>query len=165
MIDLGNLSKLIKSNKIDEAIEVIEDISANNYTDAVPFLLNHLKITDNHLLRNSIALTLMDIGNQEVVEPIIELLTDSKTLGYRGTLLYSLKQFDCSVYLEVLIDFTIDGNFEVRHISKEIIEEMDSNIKDELLLKSIVRVKRAINELEDKHTVLSETLDALCNLK
>lgn len=165
MVDLDNLNEIIKSNKIDEAIEKIEEISDKKYTEAVPFLIKHLKKTDNHLLRNSIALTLMDIGNQAVVEPIVELLKDPKTIGYRGTLLYSLKPFDCSGHLELLIDFTINGNFEVRHNAKELIEEMDFNIKDEFLLKSIVRVKREMDELEDKHTVLSETLNALCNLK
>lgn len=162
---MNNLKKLIENNNINEAIIKIEEISEQKYADAFPLLVEYLMKTDNHLLRNSIALALMDIGNPEAVEPIIELLKDQKTLGYRGTLLYALEPFDYSAHIELLIDFVVNGNYEVRHKSKGLIEGMKPNIKDETLLESIIQIKRSIDEFEDKHTVLLETLDALCNFK
>lgn len=71
----------------------------NKLKEAIPLLIEYLKSTENNILRNSIALTLSDIGSEEAVKPLIDMINHPKTLGVRGTLKYALKAFDCSGHL------------------------------------------------------------------
>jgi HEAT repeat protein len=165
LFDSNKLKELITNSQIDDAIVLIEEIGENKNEEAFQFLINILRKTDNHALRNAVALTLNDLGNQEAVEPIVEMLKNPKTMGNRGTLLYSLKSFDYSAHIDLLVDFIINGNYEVRHEAKELIQELKSHLTDETLLRTIVRIKKELDEVEDRGDVLSESLDALCNLK
>lgn len=122
--------------------------------------------TNNSRLRNSIAITLSDIGNEEVVKPLIDIINDPKTLGNRGTLLYALKPFDCSDYLETLIYHLITGNYEVQMESYELIKEnINSEITDEVLLNCILKIKKELDEIERQQDIFSDTLEMLFSLK
>jgi HEAT repeat protein len=116
-------------------------------------------------LRNSIAITLSDIGNEKAIEPLIDMINHPKTLGARGTLLSALKPFDCSPHLETLVYHLITGNFEVQFQAYELIEEINSGVSDEVLLRCILKVKDGINEIERQHDILSDTLERLFTLK
>ncbi|WP_047154723.1 HEAT repeat domain-containing protein [Aneurinibacillus tyrosinisolvens] len=160
-MDLEQLQKEIEDNNIEEAISMIEEIGRRGEKKAVPFLIQHLKSTDNHGLRNQIALALSDMGNQEAVEPIIEMITHSKTLGNRGTLLYALKPLDYSNHIELLVDCMVNGNYEVQHEAKQLIMEMNGVIPDETLLKAILKVQKEIKNLKEKHDFLLKVLGEL----
>lgn len=110
------LKEEISENNIDAAISIIEEIGEKRLNEAVLYLIEQLQTTDNHLLRNSIAIALSDIGNQDAVEPIINVLKDLKTIGYRGTLLASLEPFNYSSHVDFLFGFLMEGNFEVSRI-------------------------------------------------
>ena len=164
-MNLGALNQHIQCNNIESAINIIEKIGRDRYEEALPLLIEHLKTTNNHLLRNAIALALRDIGSQKAVEPIIEVLNNPKTLGYRGTLLYALEPLDYTKHIELLIDFIIQGNFEVSRQSLLLIESISSHISDETLQKCISKLKQELEILEEKHELLSETLELILESK
>jgi hypothetical protein len=93
------------------------------------------------------------------------MINEPKTLGYRGTLLYSLGPFDCSEYLDSLVYHLITGNFEVQAEAFQLIEAMKGIILNEMLIKSMETLKDELSELERKHDVLSETLERLYSSK
>jgi HEAT repeat protein len=164
-MDLVALDKLIQSNDIEAAINNIEEIGEDRSEEAVSFLIENLRTTENHLLRNAIALALRDIGSQEAVEPIIEVLNHPKTLGYRGTLLYALEPLDYSAHLDLLVDFLLNGNFEVSRKSLLLIESIGTQLPDETLLKCIDKVRHEIRETEEKYEFLTEALEIISDLK
>lgn len=155
------LEQKIEESKIDEAISIIEEIGENKLKEAVPFLIKELESTQNHMLRNSIALALSDIGSSEAMEPIINMLKHPKTKGYRGTLLAALEPFDYSAHFEMLVDFLYDGNFEVSRKALILIESIVKEMPDKIIQKSIIKIKKEIENLENKIDFLSESLDVL----
>lgn len=158
-MDFIVLEDMIKDNKIDDAICIIEDIVEKKCIEAVPFLIEKLESTDNHLLRNAIALALSDIGSSEAIEPLINMIRHPKTKGYRGTLLSALEPFDYSAHFEMLVDFLYEGNFEVSRKSLILIEAIIKNIPDEIRQRCITKIRNEIESLEEKIDFLSESLD------
>lgn len=165
-MDLDILRKALESSKVEDVKSVLEEAVKNKNENAIPLLIEYLKSTDNNRLRNLIAITLSDIGNKDIVKPLIDMINDPKTLGSRGTLLYALKSFDCSDHLETLIYHLLTGNYEVQMESYELIKEnIYSQISDEVLLNSILRVKKELVELERQQDILSDALEILFSLK
>ncbi|MDQ0878809.1 HEAT repeat protein [Paenibacillus sp. V4I3] len=164
-MDLDLLREAIVSNNMDTVESMFEEIGRNKLQEAIPLLIEYLKSTENNILRNSIAITLSDIGNDKAVEPLIDMINHPKTLGARGTLLFALKPFDCSPHLETLVYHLITGNFEVQLQANELIEEINLGVSDEVLLRCILKVKEGINEVERQHEILSDTLERLFTLK
>lgn len=164
-MDLELLKKSLETDDLKEVEHLLDVVGTRKIKEAIPLLVEFLKRTDNHQLRNQIAICLSDIGENEVVKPIIDMINDPKTLGYRGTLLYSLGPFDCSEHLDSLVYHLITGNFEVQAEAYQLIEAIEGKIPNEMLLKSIESLKDEISELECKHEVLSETLKRLYSFK
>jgi hypothetical protein len=150
---------------MDIAESMLEEIGRTKLKEAIPLLIEYLKSTESHILRNSIAITLSDIESEEAVEPLIDMINHPKTLGARGTLLYALKPFDCSRHIETLVYQLITGNFEVQLQAYQLIEVINSEIPDDVLLKCILKVKDGLNEIERQHELLSDSLEMLFALK
>ncbi|NBD28359.1 HEAT repeat domain-containing protein [Paenibacillus glycinis] len=160
-MDRIRLEQALKSSDLKEASSVLSEVSRYKDEEVVLILIDHLRNTENTILRNEIAIALSDMRNQLALEPIIELLKDPKTLGNRGTLLFALRPFDFSAHLELLVDFLINGSFEVRHESKHLLKLSDFRIPEDLIMK----IKEAIEDFEDRIELLSESLDELVDNK
>lgn len=158
---ITKLKEKISINNIDEAIGLIEEIGEKKLNEAIPYLIEQLESTENHLLRNTIALALSDIGNQDAVEPIINMLKHPRTKGYRGTLLAALEPFDYSPHIDMLVDFLIEGNFEVSRKSLLLIELLVENVSDEKKKEYIEKIRDEMENLKDKIELLSEAIDIL----
>jgi HEAT repeat protein len=160
------LRNALDTESVEEAESILEKVGQNKYKDAVPLLISYLISTENHRIRNSIAIALSDIGDKIAVKPLIEMINDPKTMGYRGSLLYALKPFDCSSHLETLVNHLMTGNYEVQLNSYELIEEnIKSPISDEVLLNPISKVKNKLKEIERQKEILTDALDILFSLK
>ncbi|KAA0966403.1 HEAT repeat domain-containing protein [Sporosarcina sp. ANT_H38] len=164
-MDNNSLRFAIENDKFEEAAIILEEIGRSKDIQVIPLLIEYLQRTENASLRNSIALTLSDIGSEEVVQPLIDVINDPKTLGYRGTLLYALEPFDCSAHVETLIYHLINGNFEVQAQAYQLIESIKGEIADEILLNCIIEVKEELNEKERQMDILSDTLENLIAFK
>ena len=160
-MDINFLKQALKNNDVNRSIEIIEEIGENKCQEAIPLLIECLETTDNKLLRNSIAIALGDIGSTIAIKPIINALQDAKTLGARGTLLYALESFDCSPYIELLVEFLINGNFEESRQSLILIESMNSTVSPENVKRCISKLQKNIERLEDKIDFLSESVDII----
>ncbi|WP_052476292.1 HEAT repeat domain-containing protein [Cohnella kolymensis] len=99
-MDFSQLEQALRDGRVEEAMNTISELGKQRTKEAVPLLIKYLKLTDNSILRNEIAIALSDIGSQEAVEPLIEMLKDPKTLGNRGTLLFALRPFDYTEHLD-----------------------------------------------------------------
>ncbi|MFJ7973818.1 HEAT repeat domain-containing protein [Psychrobacillus sp. NPDC096389] len=161
----NSLRSAIENEQFEKAEVILEEISRSKDIQAIPLLIEYLQSTENALLRNSIALTLSDIGNEEVVQSLIDVINDPKTLGYRGTLLYALEPFDCSAYLETLIYHLINGKFEVQAQAYQLIESIKGELSEEVLLSCIIEVKEELNEIERQKDIMSDTLEMLLAFK
>ncbi|WP_088070001.1 HEAT repeat domain-containing protein [Gottfriedia luciferensis] len=165
-MDLEIIRKVIESDNVESAEKILEEIGETKQENCIPLLIDYLKSTKNHRIRNSIAIALSDIGSEKAIEPLIEMINDPKTLGFRGSLFYALKAFDCSSHLEVLVYHLLTGNFEVQANSFQLIEEnINSDVNDEVLLKCILKVKEELNEIERQKEILLDALEMLNSFK
>lgn len=158
-MDIKNLEKIIQEGKINEAIDIIDDIGRKKLNEATPFLIKELEKTDNHILRDAIALALSDIGCEEAVKVIISLLSNSKTKGHRGTLLAALEPFNYLPYINILADFLYEDSFEVSRQSLILIEEVIKDIPKEIKEKYISDINDKLDKLEEKIDFLTDALE------
>lgn len=148
------------SNDTAEVIKAIFTIGNRGYLLALPILLELLQTTNNHAIRDAIAVTLRELKDERAVEPLVSLIKDPKTAGHRGTLLYALEVFDCAPILPLLVDLVITGKFEVSHQAFLLIESIESEIDDETWTTSLRQVKEALTQAEgEKADLLEELLD------
>lgn len=117
--------------------------------------------TENHLIRNQIAIVLSDMRCQEAVEAIISLLKDPKTLGHRGTLLYALEPLNYSDHLGLFIEFIMTGNFEVSRHSFLLLDQAKDRISPEHKLEYKNKIRSLVEELENKIQFLEEAIEEL----
>lgn len=148
------------SNSIADIIDAIFTIGDRGYLLALPILLELLQTTNNHAIRDAIAVTLRELKDERAVEPLVSLIKDPKTARHRGTLLYALEVFDCAPFLPLLVDLVITGKFEVSHQAFLLIESIESEIDDETWTTSLREVKEALKQAEgEKADLLEELLD------
>lgn len=156
---MNKIIQLAHENKIDEAVELIKQLDEKEEEKVLLVLIEILEETNNHLLRNTIAIILSDIGNNIAVEPIIKMLRHPKTLGYRGTLVYSLESLDYSSHLELLVKFVCEGNFEVSRQSLILIDAIKGSLTSEARNKYIQTISSKVDELEEQIEFLQEAIN------
>lgn len=162
-MDLDNLEQLNHKDLMSGAIELIEELGTNREFNAVPLLIKILKETDNHRLRNSVAIALSDIGSNDAVEPIIEMLKATKTIGHRGTLIYSLQTLDYSKHIDLLMEFLCEGNYEVSRESMLLITAFRDNLTQVQREKYINVINDKIEKLEEQLNFLYESISVIKN--
>ncbi|MCL6603152.1 MAG: hypothetical protein K6T94_09785 [Paenibacillus sp.] len=69
-MDITQLDDLIKSNEMDKVGSLIDEIVQAKDFSMTPYLITLLKETNNHNLRDRIAMALSDLGIEEIVEVI-----------------------------------------------------------------------------------------------
>ena len=109
---LDYLKVLLEEKRVDEALEVVENLTDSQVQGSEKELLQIFTSADASL-RNSIALRMSDTKCQQVVPCIIDLLKDPKTKGNRGTLLFALHELNYSEHIEDLLPLLADPSFEV----------------------------------------------------
>ncbi|NEW04681.1 HEAT repeat domain-containing protein [Paenibacillus sp. SYP-B3998] len=156
---LNELQIAINENNIDLAISIVEEIGNTRVIEAVPVLIHFLLNTEENILRNAIAIALSDIGSEEAVEPLISLLKSPKTIKSRGTILYALESFDCSVHAELLLDLLINGNFEVSRQAFLLLDSNVSRISNQMKVKCLKIIREEIKKQKNNTEILLELVE------
>jgi hypothetical protein len=106
-------------------------------------LLDDLRTTDSHVLRNKIALQILDEASSACKDASIQilksLLEEPRTNKYRGTLLYVLHEMQVELPLSFLLNQIkgSDTTFEVQIEIFEMIDEKSSKFSIEEIEDSI----------------------------
>lgn len=160
-MDINTLKIKIREKRLDEAINIIKEIGRSRSKEAVAFLIEELETTDNHNLRDTIAIALSDIGCEEALIPIIKLIKHPKTNGHKGTLLYALRPFDYAPYFDMLVDFVIDGYFELSRESLYLIDAIADRITYDIRTNSLSRIECKIKDLVEQVDFLDEARELI----
>jgi HEAT repeat protein len=151
----------LKSDEQSAVISAIQELVELEDYSTTPYLIDLLEKTSNHTIRDQIALLLRDIGDRRAVKAIANLLTDSKTIHHRGTLVYALSAFDCTEILPLLVELVISGGFEVSREAFLIIENIEGEIDPNLWYECQNKVKVAIQQASEDKVELLKELSAL----
>ncbi|MFJ6207359.1 hypothetical protein [Lysinibacillus sp. NPDC092081] len=153
------LKRLIENDLAREASDLLDDMIENDEMVDKGYLLEILLKTKNPSLRNSIAFALSDLGVEEVVEPIITLLKSPETLGNRGSLLSALEPFNYVKHAELLVDYFLNGNYEVSRRSYSLLEPILGQITGKDKEKFAGKIEEKIENLEIELDFLKDTLE------
>jgi HEAT repeat protein len=156
-MNLNELETNILNNNIDISKKMIREIGEKKIKEASSFLLKYLKLTDNNVLRNCIAIALADIECEDAVKLIVSLLHDPKTSESRGTLLYALSNFNYLNYIDDIIELLFSNNFEVSRESFMLIEKIKDDISKDKIKEIIVKIHNEKNKLKERIEFLNES--------
>lgn len=126
-------------------------------------LLTVLRTTDDGKARNQAALALSDLRAPEAYEAIVALLRDPRTVGNRGTLLRALGPYDCTALLGMLIDFTIDGGYEVANEAMTLLDNIDTDLTEDNWNTYVYRVRTALKTATAERAPILRDVLALLN--
>ncbi|OBY76629.1 hypothetical protein BBG47_26015 [Paenibacillus sp. KS1] len=147
---IRRLEDYICDSKIEDAISLVRHIGETKDESCLEVLLKHLTATDSNILRNEIALSLSDIGNNKAVDTLVEMLTHPKTKGSRGTLLYALEELNYIHHIATITDFIGDSSLEVSMeaflLLEHVFDELSYEQKEKC--KNILESKLKNNENE-----------------
>ena len=100
---------------------------------SIDALIIDLESTDSSV-RDKAAISLMDIGDERAVLPLIKAIQIPENANHRGTLVYALSAFNCTAHIKLLVDLILTANFEVATGSFQILEQsnLDKNQKNQI---------------------------------
>lgn len=153
------IQKHLSQGDIEGAMKQVATIGQKKDTSQLSSLIDLLKSTENKDLRNEIAIALSDIGDDRAVEPLIEVITDPKTSGSRGTLLSALENLNYIVHIENIIPFIGDSSLEVSAQSFMLLEQTMDSLSDSQNLRCQQRIEIQISNNQSK--LLEVALDML----
>ena len=92
--------------------------------DALDELLSRLSTANSCVERNALAMEAAATGDPKVAQVLIELIDRPELVNERGTLVYCLRNFDCSTSFFWLVKLVCHGNWEVSHEAMGILEKI-----------------------------------------
>ena len=98
--------------------------------EALPHLRRLLAETQSASARNRVALVLRELKDAESVPILIQLLTDPRTEGHRGTLVWALAPFNYLEHIELLVDLLIADGWEASQMALLLLEEGEGTLSD-----------------------------------
>lgn len=145
------LEACIHKDNIIEAIELVKLIGETKDETCLDILLKYLETTDNHILRNKIALALSDIGNNKATNGLIEVLLHPKTKGSRGTLLYALKELDYVHHISIITNLIGDPTLEISMEAYLLLEHVTDSLSNEQKENCKIILESKLNNKENEY--------------
>lgn len=156
-----DLLRQLQSSDPSKVVVAARELASRQEMSAAPPLLELLRTTNDVTVRNAAALALSDLKHPPAFDVLVNLIKDERTRGSRGTLLYAIGAFDCSSILPILIDFVIDGNFEVSRQAFSLIGEIEVEVDERTWNACASRVQNALMLAADERRPLLRELLAL----
>lgn len=155
----AELLRLLASADSREIIGAAQELASRHEGTASSRLLEVLRASGDAIVRNAVALALSDLKEPRAFEAIVDLLKDDRTLKSRGTLLYALEAYDCSPILPLLVEFVIEGNFEVSREALARISEIETEVDERTWTSCTERLRAAlVVASQERRPLLTELL-------
>ncbi|MES2837736.1 MAG: hypothetical protein V4667_09445 [Bacteroidota bacterium] len=148
----------------DEIVEALQGFGSTGDKTAIPYLINELNNFESlsWKKRNAIAISLGELGADEAVPMIMDVIKNEKYKNYNGSFLYAmkLKPLNCKDYFLDFIELLCTGDMEIRESAVDLIEmfykEIDTKTKIEA--RQILSKHKILIELSKKPREQYDTL-------
>jgi HEAT repeat protein len=147
-------STIANVNSSTLVVDSLHHLGQSGDRQFVPLLIELLQTTANPLIWNAAAIALSDLGDPIAVQPILALLKDPKTEGFRGTLVYALGEFDCQAIVLDLVEMMVSGNVEVSEQAFSIVENCGSRLAADV----VEQVQRSVSAVMPQVSVEKQEL-------
>jgi HEAT repeat protein len=152
------LLRQLESGDPPKVVAAARELAARQELSAATPLLELLRTTNDVTARNAAALALGDLKHPPAFDVLVDLLKDERTRGSRGTLLYAIGAFECSSILPTLVDFVIDGNFEVSRQAFSLIGGIETEVDERTWDACTSRLRNALVVAPDERRPLLREL-------
>jgi hypothetical protein len=132
----------IKSSNEDIARAAIFKVGEKKINEIKPLLVELLD-SPNPFIRDAAAISLGDLQANEVVPKIIELIQLPENENNRGSLIYALQSFETKDFFLLFTDLIIYGNFEVREMAIDLIENCVEKVELSTRLQALKKLNEA----------------------
>ena len=154
-----DFSTIADVNSSSLMVDSLHHLGQSGDRQFVPLLIELLRTTTNPLIWNAAAIALSDLGDPIAIQPILTLLKDPKTEGFRGSLVYALGAFDCQAIVLDLVEMMVSGNVEVSEQAFSIVE----GLAERLTADVVEQVKRSVTAAmpqasEERQELLQDVL-------
>ena len=112
-MDIEKLKQRILTGTPSEQQEVVDELIGTNNEDAVELFIKLLESTDPQV-RNSVALGIYELRPQKALEPLLTAIFKPANHNYNGTLVYALKQLDCTHKLKDIFKILFYESYEAK---------------------------------------------------
>ncbi|GAA4604761.1 HEAT repeat protein [Actinoplanes octamycinicus] len=116
-------------------------------------LLDVLTTTEDPAVRVAAALALSDMRVPEARDVIAGLLTQERTRGRRGTLVYALEPYDCGPLLPLLVDLIVEDNYEVAREAARLIDHTDADLDRQTWDRLVARLEAALEATDPPYAI------------
>jgi HEAT repeat protein len=151
-IRIKELINEIKSNNEDVARAAIFEVGEKKINEVKPLLVELLN-SRSPFIRDAAAMSLGDLKANEVVPKIIDLIQQPENENNRGSLIYALQSFDVRDFFLLFTDLIISGNFEVREMAIDLIENSIEKTEPSILLQALKKLNAAKNLYSENQEV------------
>jgi HEAT repeat protein len=154
------INLLDKLNSDDEptVISTLRKLAKSGEKSVTPPLIELLRQTNSHKIRDETALALSDLRDERAIKPLAEMIQSPVTEGHRGTLVYALSAFNCIEILPLLVDLVISGGFEVSREAFLVIEGIEGEISEDTWFKCKEKIAKNIADASDEKAELLQEL-------
>lgn len=160
---MSNIFAQLRSINPDEVVEAIRQAEQMRDERTIPLLLNIVKETSNHAIRDTAALALREFGDERAVEALVTAIQDERTSNHRSTLVWACEAFDCTGYLPLFVDLVIHDPYGAALEAHGVIVEMQGSHSPELINEMTCKLKAAMenerNRNVDNDEIILDTID------
>jgi HEAT repeat protein len=156
----ADLLSQLQSSDSQHILDAASQLAIRGETHGMQAVMNVLLTTNDPAVRNGLAMIVSDQKHPAGFDALVKLLQDERTRAHRGSLLYALGAYDCSSILPLLIDFVIDGTFEVSRQAHSLISGIETEVDESTWSACAERLRGALpNADPDRHAVVAELLE------
>lgn len=143
-------------------LDAIRLIGESGDARLAPVLLDILENTPDNVVRNAAAIALSDLKYRPAVAVLGQLISNPKTEGARGTLVYALRTFASAEHVPLLVDLAANGNFEVSREAVLALEDLNEHFSAAERTREAALIEQALaTAADDNRELLRELLRGL----
>lgn len=151
----NNIVKLINENKINEVVELYQNMEEFEYNYFKDKLIKEIRYTENKKHKNTIAIILGELKCNEAISTNIDLINMPQNKNCIGTLIYVLQELDCENEKNI-IHVLFDGNLESKCNMYNLLLDKVSNMDKEEQLECLKIIEKKKYELQEKLNFLED---------
>ena len=158
------LRTALLSTDIAELERALDQAAKEKLPELFQNLVTVLRKAQVSVIWNAAAYALRELGDTRAAPVLVEKINDPVTKGNRGTLLYALASFDCTPYVEDLVDWVINDNFEVSRKAFQILEDIEGDPDPGSVAAARAKLVAALQRTDlddDQRAILEQTADLI----
>lgn len=96
-----------------------------------------------------VAMAIKWLDDHRAIKPLIALLSDNETKGFRSTLIYAIAEFNPIGYVELFTDMLIEGRYDISRECANVIDNLEGDIEEETHRRCITKLSKALSVLKE----------------